>query len=743
VSSLDHDLPDGFWDAIDVLMERCAVAFSDLEAPVGVSEPGFSHLRKVDSLPKPGSRTKLTADEFINRLEGFFGVQPDVLRSRQHNLSPLLHAKGQPRRERNTRRRENARKDALSVVFSFANLIEAGVADRQRRGLAKRSIQNEVGALLGFMEHFSVADHSPLSPTMTSAFEANINSYLNFYKSINKSRDVTIKVLNSRLRRWHFEINTLVNSGANSQDLPDDFAGALKEALIRAGMTQSELARKSGIKRSIIANYATGITLPGSKTDLDVLSKIEQALSLQSGTLHDRARIVQRQIYATRRRTPHGQKLAGLSEKPYRLWTFPDRLAAEWGALFQFKTSRSVVKRAKHEKKRPGFLSRWRVRPDGSCPTADILKGYLASFFGFLVLSKDDEDQMCRGMGMEIHEISFIDLIDTELFYKFMEFRERRSHGVGSDIVRFLGQLISMTRPETGFMNRNPELFGQKDLQVWEAKCVAARDHFWDIKTELEDSGDIKLLRDPKTLLSQILSRERPMDALRELEYKMRADAPKPYQTAGSKAVYWRNLTLICMMIAHPLRRRNYIELTYRPNDPYNPGHLRQNEQGEWWLFLSSEDFKNHYGAAKKPYEVMVPRRIWPVIEEYLFNHRQNLQFADSDRVFLPDRDIPEVGKRAGQKKRTLPGFLSENSMSQIFMTVTRRYIEGCDGFGPHAFRHLIATDYLRHHPEGVVIAAAILHDSIETVLREYAHVIAQDKHRFWMAHYDERMGDD
>jgi len=42
---------------------------------------------------------------------------------------------------------------------------------------------------------------------------------------------------------------------------------------------------------------------------------------------------------------------------------------------------------------------------------------------------------------------------------------------------------------------------------------------------------------------------------------------------------------------------------------------------------------------------------------------------------------------------------------------------------GGHAYRHIIATDWLRNHPDSYMIVANILHDNIETVIREYAHL--------------------
>ena len=62
----------------------------------------------------------------------------------------------------------------------------------------------------------------------------------------------------------------------------------------------------------------------------------------------------------------------------------------------------------------------------------------------------------------------------------------------------------------------------------------------------------------------------------------------------------------------------------------------------------------------------------------------------------------------------------------------TRQFIPGCPGFGPHAVRHIVATDYIKNNPNGFQIAADVLHDKLQTVLTHYAHLKAADGHRHY-----------
>jgi hypothetical protein len=45
----------------------------------------------------------------------------------------------------------------------------------------------------------------------------------------------------------------------------------------------------------------------------------------------------------------------------------------------------------------------------------------------------------------------------------------------------------------------------------------------------------------------------------------------------------------------------------------------------------------------------------------------------------------------------------------------------------PHAFRYVIATDHLRRHPGDYLTVATLLHDKLETVLKNYGHLRVED----------------
>jgi integrase len=58
-------------------------------------------------------------------------------------------------------------------------------------------------------------------------------------------------------------------------------------------------------------------------------------------------------------------------------------------------------------------------------------------------------------------------------------------------------------------------------------------------------------------------------------------------------------------------------------------------------------------------------------------------------------------------------------------------------GIFPHAYRHAVATDILKNDTSKVEVAAAALHDTAETVRRNYAHLLVADRHSHYQDYLD------
>jgi len=78
----------------------------------------------------------------------------------------------------------------------------------------------------------------------------------------------------------------------------------------------------------------------------------------------------------------------------------------------------------------------------------------------------------------------------------------------------------------------------------------------------------------------------------------------------------------------------------------------------------------------------------------------------------------------------TLP--IQPSTLSRWVDLSTKMYLGGY-GFRPQAFRHIIAHDYIKNHPNGFQIVASVLHDTLETVIKNYGHL----SHVDWFDNYN------
>ena len=65
--------------------------------------------------------------------------------------------------------------------------------------------------------------------------------------------------------------------------------------------------------------------------------------------------------------------------------------------------------------------------------------------------------------------------------------------------------------------------------------------------------------------------------------------------------------------------------------------------------------------------------------------------------------------------------------MNRRVFILTAKYLWGCPGVGPHAFRHIVATAILKNSLNDWQTAALVLHDRVETVQKHYAHLRSSD----------------
>lgn len=119
----------------------------------------------------------------------------------------------------------------------------------------------------------------------------------------------------------------------------------------------------------------------------------------------------------------------------------------------------------------------------------------------------------------------------------------------------------------------------------------------------------------------------------------------------------------------------------------------------------------------QKEYEVTLGDFVTPYIDHYVNNVRPKLYGATlgSPFVFCSENKFSPYGR----------GPVGEQYLQHLIRRVTERHW-GVD-VGPHAWRHIVATQILKTDPRNIAGAAAVLNDAESTIRRHYGHLMPND----------------
>lgn len=588
---------------------------------------------------------------------------------------------------------------------------------------------------------------------------------------------------------------------SKTSGLPEELGPAIRYLCEIRGLTLAELTRESGVSVFALGQLLAGC-LPSPAT-LAAVGLLEVFFKLTPGTLLTKLPDAVRQLNKDLPigGTPWREHQKALTRSRYWLHQFPDHLQREWDLLFKFFTDPDWAEEQGFETN-----SEWRIRAsNGTCPTARINLNKLRSFFGYLLLDADNPDPWQRGQGYVPERLTLVLLACPDLVEGHLEFVRIRSYGqrynhYTKGFFCFCEQLL---RPGTGFLRQQPVFGGRLPQPVsegdWDRWCDARLREIQKIRGRIFPSRKGKrrknqakptgMTRDPFAAVRHYIEElDHPITVLWDLAARMHALTP--FLRKGSKgrlATLSRDLLLVEMLAANPLRCENYAMLTYVPCDrgAYREAcelyrqtgsvagvyletdaasKLYQKRDGSWWLRFNPEDFKNEDGAASEPYDVPLIEDVLPALFEYLFRQRPVLLevLKEAVRNFRAKHNLPGLSAEDellidnspylfrpnersfyGLSKEERAGFkggkqMSAWAISEIIYRRSRRHLPSCKGFCAHACRHIVASHYIKNDPDGWEVAAAALHDRIETVRKHYAWVRAADRIKPWNLHYAE-----
>lgn len=331
--------------------------------------------------------------------------------------------------------------------------------------------------------------------------------------------------------------------------------------------------------------------------------------------------------------------------------------------------------------------TKWTVRGDGYCGTADNLLKKLNAFVGWLCLPRSDNPWRSGG-GRKIEEIKsvFAELATAETLDQYRVFRlahtvteeeflngERATvfNGTLRGLYHFAAELLLpwhkfKHKKPAGFVLQNPDRYMpllshllplsapdpvtnvhtalSDPYQRWAAYCQKTRGAYFDILDGAKETGKAGTSRPTDAGIESILALENPRTALAELLQLLRADY-EGYSweaTPHDKATYCRRqlfFELICLI---PHRVRLWSVLSRRHFEE------RTNAAGEhcFHLHIPRAEFKNHR-YLDVDYDLDLPprltplirtffRRAWPILNAPIGTFQQ-WRDANSGRIYQTD----------------------------------------------------------------------------------------------------------
>lgn len=628
-------------------------------------------------------------------------------------------------------------------ALTYSQLLQHGCVLLETEGMAVQQVNNLASALRLWVRSHGYSMEKVVADELGVAFDAFFTRFCDVIAERLAIR--TQKDRQEQLLRWRRIVEVL----RHRDTLPAAFAEALLQCLRQSPLTLGQIARDSGIEVGSLRHWSSGGGQPRGEA-VNQLSKLEEVLGLPKATLVSRLPLARRTRYArgvTRNdKTTSFTKLrqAQIARVGNYAMTFTPRLSQQWTDLLRMKTDRmrDDAKARNTWRLKPIERVGIRVTPqmviDGQiCTTGAVHWGNFASYLGWLTLSAPE------GRDMNVDEADTLAwLADPDLVVAYARWRINFSGMRFHNGVNVFLQLVeSYLRPKTGFVWLRHEMLktvpslellreessgeGNSDRSRWQHHCEIARGKIRVFRVRAEDTMGIRLSRQPTERLAVILNDEFPLKGLVQFVETLERSAPPPAHHRDYCA--WIRDVLMCrLFISNPLRVSQYVVMTFRVD---GTGNLIRVGPGQYRIKFDASDFKNEKGAACLPYDVEVDPSVAPWLDRYLLEARPHLVDADeTDRLLL--------AAAVGPRKTT--SFLDKHGMRENkgwsgagilhrLKLLTSTYIETCPGFGPHGFRHVIATDHLRRKPGDYLTVATLLHDKLETVLRSYGHLRVSD----------------
>lgn len=634
-------------------------------------------------------------------------------------------------------------KNVRPADLTWAELQRAFLADLKEQGKESQE-KNFRTTFKLFIEAVRKTKDSLVGEELTEGFKAKLVDFVELQENRGCNKDTYGPRVSKMRKIKQFAENNFASVLA-LQTLPKPFNERLLKLITAAGHNVMSFwctLPKGLISYTALCRWCGGERLPDRKSAPRIIEVIEESLSVVAGTLR-LPLYLQRAWNQELKTGDYSNKLRAAGLKSYSKIT--GLVLEELRGLTSHKTLAILSEDDEND-----YDWQWTMSEGGVLPTAKIVRNIVRSYMGFCALPLASADPYLKGMGISNGSLSLALFADIELVKGFIQFMRLRSglrirpanpatldsvpsHGLSADkkwefydiggkynawTLRFLDLVSSLLRPGSGYLYRHPEfaekLGARMASATWQEQCVRTRDvakKLFKKILKMKKEGDRNQYdfgRDPSGNIHWILDLERPLSVLHGLVKAMLEDLLPECATRLDRAIQYRDIILIALLCANPLRIRMFSIMEFG-------NHLVRHDDGSWWLHFKKGAFKNRK-ALKSDYNVRVAKNLWPLLDTYKEDFHPVLVGASQSKYVFP-ACIKSATKDAGTQ-------MCEATLSKRVEVMTGLYIPNSEGFRPHAFRHIIATDIIKKDPRlGFFVAARALHDKLETVEEMYAHL--------------------
>jgi len=573
-------------------------------------------------------------------------------------------------------------------------------------------------------------------------------------------------------------------------EMPPTFAEALRWAMERNGVSIRQLAKQAGIREAAVRRWCKGRFLPRSRA---LVTKLERALGLPERALAERLPHWGRQLTGIRGkggRSPyplfsqtflrvaalarHGKPWADLSpderealrredserwnrlsnrqkrtriahQKPFGLSfkKWPPQARKEWQRYESYASSA------------PGSAARVQAALAGAplAPTTvreETLKReqmLIELFYGYC--------HNVRGLAKSTLGLDL--LTNLELVHSYLEWRVNRYKD---------GDLPPVTRSELGFITLVKK-FHRGYLRALGLRVDPDGVKYLERKLKIAgiDVTDgyhaVEPLLETPEPLRWVLEGIRLMlrDAAGWAGDLLAPQIPTAKSEAGEALALYRDVVLLWLMVAHPLRAKHYygagLDMDEFRDGDFTPGRGHVGRAGGgYYLAYRKVEFKNARSQvfqSLQDHDLVTfplddPEHPFVTLDVEGRSYSLNGLF----RVYL-HQIHPHLVKRFGRTGPLLPLFPGADMEPRLARIVRNRaaYVAAVPGvpskvlpFGPHSIRHLVATEIVKRMGS-FEIAANVLLDSVDMVVRHYARFAPRDRYSHgWRVYAGARGGE-